>query len=130
MYYVKARSLFGLLIMLISVLLLSPIIIGQHVQSKLDQEVDVFDSKAASGEEQLIELAQHFQIPLGIEWVDYRSEKTVLPVHLRKTTVREAIRHILQQHPGYEFEMKNGIIHVFSPSLVNDGRNYLNLRIR
>jgi hypothetical protein len=130
MYYVKARGFIGLLIMLTVFLLLMPKAIGQQVKSRLDQQIDVFDSEAPSGEEQLIELAQRFQIPIGIEWVDDRNKETALPVHLRKTTVREAIRHILQRHPGHGFEMEDGIIHIFSYPFVNDSRNFLNLRIQ
>jgi len=116
--------------MLISFLILSPTTLGQQAQSKLDQQIDDFDSEATSGEEQLIELAQRFQISIGIEWIDARAKKAALPIHVRKTTIREAIRLILQQHPDYEFEVKDGIIHIFPPAFVNDGRNFLNLRIQ
>ncbi len=128
MLHVKAECSITLFIMLISFLLLSPKALGQRIQSKLDQQIDSFDSEAQSGEEQLIEIAQRFQIPIGIEWSDTRAKKSAPPVHLREITIREAIRHIIQSS-GHEFEMKDGIIHIFSSSFVSDGRNFLNLRI-
>jgi flagellar basal body-associated protein FliL len=136
MYYVKLRGFTSLLILLIllimvtAFLLLTFKIFGQQVKSRLDQQVDVFVSDATSGDEQLIELAQLLKIPIGIEWVDDGSEKNLQPVHLRKTTVREAIRHILQQHPGHEFKEEDGIIHIFSNTFIYDSRNFLNLRIQ
>ena len=80
MYYVKARSSISLFIMLISFLLLSPKAIGQQAGSKLDQQIDSFDSEAQSGEEQLIELAQRFQLPIGIEWVDALDKRAAPPI--------------------------------------------------
>jgi len=128
MLHVKAESSIIIFIMLISLLLLSPKALGRQIQSKLDQQIDSFDSEAQSCEEQLIEIAQRFQIPIGIEWSHPRAKKSAPPVHLREVTIREAIRHIIQ-NSGHEFEMRDGIIHIFSASFVSDGRNFLNLRI-
>lgn len=118
-----------MLAILFIIVFFAPVFAQTGDSQVLYQQIDVFDSEAQSAEEQLIELAQRLNIPIGIEWSDAHTKKAAPPVHLRKTTVREAIRHILQHHHNHEFEIKDGVIHIFSHSFVNDGRNFLNLRI-
>lgn len=96
----------------------SPAVIGQTVESKLAQNVETFDSENPSTVGQLIDFAQRFEIPMGIEWLYAAKEKPARPVHLRKAAVREVLRTIIQQQSDYQFTMSHGVVHIFAPSLI------------
>lgn len=90
---------------LLSILLLgtSSTIFGQSLDQKLKQDCATCDSDKRTTLEQLVELAQRFQLPMGIEWVDTPDETTVKPIHLQNVSVKEVISHILNEQAGYRF---------------------------
>jgi len=49
-------------------LLMFQVASAQELDSKLAQKAD-FSPTASSAKEQLIQIAQHYKIPMGIEWV-------------------------------------------------------------
>jgi hypothetical protein len=101
---------------------------GQSVEAKLKQPVGSFASQSTSTIEQLVELAQRFSVPMGIEWVDEPNLHDALPVDLRGTTVQDALQQILQRHSGYGFACSDGVVHIFNRSVLDDSRNFLNIR--
>ena len=102
---------------------------GQGLQSKLDQRVEIFDSESSLTASQLIDLAQRFQIPMGIELVDKSEETVAPPIHARNTTVQRIIQQIVHERPGTGFTLSGGVVHVFASSIINDPRNFLSLRV-
>lgn len=103
---------------------------GQTLEEKLAFRVDAFNSEAGSIPTQLIEVAQRFNIPMGIEWPDDSQKRAASPVHVQDTTVRNLLSQILSGQPGYQFQLDDGVVHVFAVSLVDDPRNFLNIRLR
>ena len=117
-------------LILMSLLMAATIVIQAQSQgSKLDLKVEVFDSGQPSSLDQLIELGKEFHIPMGIEWSYKANEKVAAPIHLGGGTVREAVKHILRQQPGYDFEERWGTVHIYDRSLLIDKANFLNLRL-
>ena len=115
---------------LLSILLLgtSSTIFGQSLDQKLRQNCATYDSDKRTTLEQLIELAQRFQIPMGIEWVDRPDDATAKPIHLRNVNVAEVISHILNQQAGYRFVVEDALIQVSATGLADDPLNFLNIR--
>jgi hypothetical protein len=103
---------------------------GQTLESKLELRVDAFNSESKSIPLQLIEVAQRFNIPMGIEWSDKSRADARSPLHVGDITVGSLLSQILAQQPGYELRLEDGVVHVFSPSLLKDQRNFLNIRLR
>lgn len=101
---------------------------GQSLQSKLAQKTD-FVPNAASTKERLIEVARHFEIPMGIEWVNRTNYPAPHSPLANQPTVRELIRSILKDAPSYKLEVKAGVINIFDQSVKHDPRNFLNIRI-
>lgn len=101
---------------------------GQSLQSKLAQKTD-FVPNAASTKERLIEVARHFEIPMGIEWVNRTNCPAPHSPLANQPTVRELIRSILKDAPSYKLEVKAGVINIFDQSVKHDPRNFLNIRI-
>jgi hypothetical protein len=127
MYFSKGGMWLKLGFSFMIVLGCSSLVISQSLESKLNHKVEAFDSESSSTTSQLIELGQEFQIPLGVEWLLRAEEKPARPIHVRQALVRDALQIILQQQPGYQFAVREGIVHVFAQVLVNDHRNFLNL---
>jgi hypothetical protein len=104
--------------------------ISQTLEEKLAVKVDTFNSVTKSVPLQLIEVAQRFNIPMGIEWSDDSEDKGSSQVQMRNTTVRSLLSRILVQQPGYEFRLNDGVVHVFATHLLNDQYNFLTIRLR
>ncbi len=102
---------------------------GQGLQSKLAQRVKAFDSESSSTVSQLIDFAQRFQIPMGIEWLDKSDEGVAPPIHARNTTAQRILQQIVQEKRGNGFTLSGGVVHVFASSIITDPRNFLNLRV-
>jgi hypothetical protein len=103
---------------------------GQTLEEKLLSRVDAFDSESKSAPMQVIEIAQRFNIPMGIEWSDDSPDSAPSPVHMRNTTVGSLLAQILAHQPGYQFRLDDGVVHVFATQLLDDPRNFLNIQLR
>ena len=101
---------------------------GQSLESKLSQKTD-FVPSAASTKELLIQVAQHYEIPMGIEWVNLTNGPAPHSPLAKQPTVRDLIRSILRDAPGYKLEIKEGVINIFDQSVKRNPRNFLNIRI-
>jgi hypothetical protein len=116
--------------LLLSILLLgtSSTIFGQSLDQKLRQDCATYDSDKRTTLEQLVELAQRFQLPMGIEWVDRPNETTAKPIHLRNVNVKEVISHVLNEQAGYRFAVEDLVVQVSATELADDPLNFLNIR--
>ncbi len=65
----------------------------QSFHSKLAQHVSRFDSENSSTAGQLIEFAQQFHIPMGIEWVERAGKSSAKPVHAQNTTAQAVLEN-------------------------------------
>jgi hypothetical protein len=103
---------------------------GQTLTEKLALKVDAFNSESKSIPMQLIEVAQRFSIPMGIEWADDSQDRPASPIQVQDTTVRHLLDQILSGQSGYQFQLDDDVVHVFAVRLVDDPRNFLNIRLR
>lgn len=101
----------------------------QSLEDKLSQKA-AFIPRSKSALEQLIEIAQHYELPMGIEWFDRpREEKAAVTLPSDSVTVRDLIQTILLQSQGHQLSVENGIVHITHPTLTAATKNLLNLRI-
>jgi len=101
---------------------------AQDLETKLAQRAD-FIPTATSVREQLIQVAQHYKIPMGIEWVIKAEEKEVKLVADGAPTVMSLLNLILQATPDYSLTVRRGVVHVSDNRYTVDSRNFLNLWI-
>jgi hypothetical protein len=101
---------------------------AQDVEMKLAQRAD-FTPAAAGAREQLVQVAQHYKIPMGIEWVLQTEEEHTNPIAGKAPTVMALLNSILQSTPNYSITVRNGVVNVSHTRYVADSRNFLNLRI-
>ena len=74
---------------------------AQDLSTRLSQPAN-YQPKAMTTLQQLIEVAQHYRIPMGIEWVqDPKAETVSLSATNKAATANALIKAILQNAPGY-----------------------------
>jgi len=101
---------------------------AQSLDTKLNQPAD-FVPSATTVREQLIQVAQHYKIPMGIEWVFQPEEKQVKLVAAGAPTVMALLNLILQAAPDYSMIVGKDVVNVSDSRYTVDSRNFLNLRI-
>ena len=126
--YRKRNALFQILLLILFLVAGSTLAVGQDLESKLSQKTD-FVPSATSTKERLIEVARHYDIPMGIEWVNLTNAPASHSPLTKQSTVRDVINSILRDAPGYKLEIKAGVINIFDQSLKLNPRNFLNIRI-
>ncbi len=102
-------------------------IYAQDVEAKLAQRAD-FTPAATNVWEQLVQVAQHYKIPMGIEWVLQPEAEHINPVK-SASTVMGLLNSILQSTPNYSLTVRNGVVNVSYSRYAVDSHNFLNLRI-
>ncbi len=97
------------------------------LEAKLDAAVGEYTLVEDSFLQAVVRVAAEFEIPMGIEWIRDSGEKVELEFH--STSVRRVVESLLRNQPGYEWDVRNGVLHVFPRSLRENQRNVLNLRL-
>lgn len=100
------------------------------LEAKLEAPVSEYQVPGADLINALNEIATRFQLPMGIEWV--RNEPTLRKRTLswKNTTVKGVIRGVLKEYPGYAFDVRDGVVHVFKKGVRRSPHNFLNLKLR
>ena len=102
---------------------------AQDLSSRLSQPAH-FQPKATTTLQQLIEVAQHYRIPMGIEWIgDTQTETAPQPETIKRRTVNDLIAAILQHSPGYVAQQRDGVLQIAKTDFLDKRENFLNLRL-
>jgi hypothetical protein len=95
---------------------------------KLNQRATFLPEKKCALD-QLIEVARHYEIPMGIEWLEEQSSRETPTVVLRQDgTVLDLLKAIVQLSPKHHLQVQDRIVHI-APDLAGNPTNPLNLRI-
>jgi hypothetical protein len=113
------------------VLLLAWPCFGQSagLDQKLAASVHGYAITADSLAEGLLQAADRFKIPMGIEWISCPSTRARLHVSWGDTTVREILQKLTETYPGYEMKIGNGVVHIVATT-VSPNENFVLLRIK
>lgn len=121
-------------VFLLIVLLLTPAkMLAQpestELRAKLGTHLARYSLSATGLADALAKIAKQFQLPIGIEWVKDKLALQGLNRTWKGQTVRQVLSSILEAYPGYAFQAEDGVVHVFRQDLLNDGHNFLNLKV-
>jgi len=99
------------------------------LQEKLHQLTE-YQPPATSPEEQLVNVARHFQIPIGIEWVERDTKADPpAPLNFTKGSVLELLTAIVDRGPKQALIVEDRIVCVFAPAEFHNPLNFLNFDI-
>lgn len=105
-------------------------IAAQTVRQKLEQQTD-YQPRAVKPDEQLIEVARHFQIPMAIEWLDENPQPDEsAKLKFVKGPVLDLIKAIMDRAPLQNLIVEDRIVRIFAPSAFSSRLNFLNLKLR
>ena len=101
----------------------------QGLQAKLARPAD-FVPTDKSPLNRLVSIAQHYEIPMGIEWFE-GTENLELPATAipAKATVRDLLTGIVSRLPDYVLTIERGVVHIAPPVIAVRKDNVLNLII-
>jgi hypothetical protein len=99
------------------------------VAAKLAVRVSSYDLDAKNFVDALMQTSSHFEIPMGIEWVDTPLAKARLARSWKNTTVQQILSGIIRTQRDYEFAVENGVFHVYSRTLIPSGQNFLRVKL-
>lgn len=101
----------------------------KELQTRLDTPVSQYHLSASGMVNALAKVAERFELPMGIEWVNDKETLRTLNLPLTAKTVRAVLSSVVGRYPGYTWQVQNGVVHVFRRDLVNDAGNFLNLKV-
>jgi hypothetical protein len=116
--------------LLIILLTLSVPVAAQTVGEKLQQQTN-YRPRTTAPDEQLIEVARHFKIPMAIEWLDEKPAMDQLAdLKFDKGSVLDLIKAIVNRTPQENLIVEDRIVRIFPPSAFDSRLNFLNLRLK
>jgi hypothetical protein len=101
---------------------------AQSLEEKLRQTTD-YVPHATGTVAQLVEVAQKFKLPAGIEWIEREASEVPAPAPPHKRAVREVLEEILRGAPDYRVQTDGGLVRIYSPAAAEHPFNFLNLRL-
>ena len=113
----------------LAILLLASTLNAQDLSTRLSQPA-TYQPKATTTLQQLIEVAQHYRIPIGIEWIEETNTDTEpRPEPINRGTVNDLIAAILRKSPGYVAQQRDGVLHIAKTEFLDKPENFLNVRL-
>jgi hypothetical protein len=107
----------------------------QSLESKLSVVVGDYSLAGFGSPRTIAKLGSDFHLPMGIETImrELRTPPQPSVWNLRGpwhgVTVAAILRDVVGQMPGHEFEISNGVVHVFPSALRGDPADVLNAHI-
>jgi len=102
---------------------------NKELQAKLDARMSQYSLSANGLADAILRVAKQFELPVGIEWVKDKETAQGLSLTWKDHSVAAMLRSVVQKFPGYELRVEQGEVHVFRRDLLDDGRNFLNLKV-
>jgi hypothetical protein len=126
-----SQAIYNRSVALLTILIiLSLPVAAQTVREKLQQPA-TYRLRATNPDEQLIEVARHFKIPMAIEWLDEKpAGDQVTELKFDKGSVLDLIRAIVDRAPHENLIVEDRIVRVFPPSAFSNKLNFLNLKMK
>jgi len=101
---------------------------NEYLRVRLDAPVRNYSLTARNFLEALTTVAGNFEIPMGVVWM-VTPAKAEFNFSWNSGTVEQVINKIVKSQPGYEIQIRNGVLHVLAPGLIPDRQNFLKLVI-
>jgi hypothetical protein len=99
------------------------------LRTQLGNRVAEYRLSASSLADAVISVSKEFQVPVGLEWVRDKETQRSIVKRWEGKTIGEILESIIEEYPGYNFDIQNGVVHVFRRDLLNDKSNFLNLAV-
>lgn len=100
------------------------------LEAKLGTRINNYSLNADNFLDALAKVASQYQIPIAVEWSEDTNTKQKVSQSWIDTDIRELIQQLVSEQPGYEFGIKNEVVHVFPKWTKSSRQNFLDLKIQ
>jgi hypothetical protein len=95
--------------------------------AKLNQHVSNYNPGVYNFVGALVRVSNDFKVPMGISWINSPATRAERPFAWKHATVREIILAIVGTQPGYQVQLRDGVVRVSAP--IPGDQNFLRMRI-
>lgn len=95
-------------------------------ENRVESRVAEFDVRGRPLVRAVLDLADQYQLPLGIEYVDSEAMWRPLNLKLSNKSVHEILEALVAQLPQYALRVSSGVVEIYSPKARADRSNLLN----
>ena len=95
-----------------------------------ERGVHKFDVDGLSLLDALLQLGRQARVPLGIEYLDPADLQESVTLHVSESSVGHVLRAILDQRPGYTWNVDDGVVHIGHAGLPSGSANLLDYVLR
>jgi hypothetical protein len=103
---------------------------AEDLSARINKRVTNYNLSVFTFVEALMHVSSDFEVPMGIAWVSKPAAKAALAFAWKDATVRQIIEAIVETHPGYRLELKNGVVQISPESLVAEEESFLATKIK
>ncbi|HEV2349766.1 MAG TPA: hypothetical protein VG028_07980 [Terriglobia bacterium] len=95
-------------------------------ERRVESRVAQFDAKGRPLIRAILDLANEYELPLGIEYIDREAVWQPLNLKLSNKSVCEILEALVAQLPQYKMRVSAGAVEIYSPKARADASNLLN----
>ncbi|HVA71694.1 MAG TPA: hypothetical protein VNF02_01180 [Candidatus Limnocylindrales bacterium] len=77
----------------------------------------------------LTKVATKFHVPIGVQWSENSDTKRKVSASWANVDVQQVIQQLIGAHPGYEFDVTDGVLHVFPEWTKSNRQDFVNLNL-
>jgi hypothetical protein len=107
----------------------APVPQGSALEARLNQDVSDYTLNADNFLQALTRIAAEFRIPMGIVLVGNPQAERGVKMSWHQVTVREGLRLLVQSYPGYDFDSRGDVLHVYATDIPADEHDFLSVTI-
>ncbi len=96
---------------------------------QLNSNVRNYSIEVGSVVEALAKISSDFHIRMGIEWETTVGPSRPVSINYANGSLLDLLKQIVSVEPLYKLTIQSGIVHVGKEPIVDDRRNFLNIRI-
>jgi len=122
--------LFAVVLCASSSLVLATPIASNDITVKLSEHIHNYNLGTFTFVGALIQVSNHFEIPMGIVWTDSPAAHAQLSFGWKEATVLQIIEAIAKTQPGYQVQVADGVVHVVYLGGIPDTENFLRLQVK
>lgn len=78
----------------------------------------------------LAQIAGKLQIPLGVQWTDDKDTNREISVSRTNMDSEQMIERLITSCRGYEFDVRDGIVHIYPAWTKANRQDFVNLKLR
>lgn len=99
------------------------------LQARLHARVKSYTLNADNFLDALARVATQFQLPMGVQWSENSETLRKVSSTWSDVDAQQIIQELVNVHPGYEFDVSDGVVHVFPAWTKSSQQDFVHLKL-